>query len=505
MLLQNNNESTNAGAFKFKTKIVCTLGPSSRDLDTLKKLLRAGMNVARFNFSHGTHEYHQETLDNLRAACKATNIFCATLLDTKGPEIRTGLLENGEPVYLKLGDIVTLDTDYTKHGNANLITCSYPRLAEDVVVGSNILAADGSITLKVLSCDPASGTVQCRSENNAKLGEKKNMNLPGVVVDLPTITEKDKDDLINWGVKNDVDFIAPSFVRKGSDVTLIRQVLGEAGRNIKIISKVENNEGLDNFEDILRESDGIMVARGDLGMEIPMEKMFMVQKRMIERCNVLGKPVITATQMLESMTMNPRPTRAEATDVANAVLDGTDCVMLSGETAAGPYPVDAVKVMASVCAEAEAFIDYPTAFLNLIKQVPIPMSVQESLASSSVRTAHKVMAKLIIVLSSTGRTARLVAKYKPSMPVLAVCVSPDGTEEGLLDAQRIARQSLNQRSLVPLVGPLITGPLKLKAMMSEALEYAKKVGLVEDGDYVVGLHKVEDDAIMKIMCVSPTQ
>eukprot|EP00240_Pyramimonas_obovata_P000539 CAMPEP_0118920992 /NCGR_PEP_ID=MMETSP1169-20130426/403_1 /TAXON_ID=36882 /ORGANISM="Pyramimonas obovata, Strain CCMP722" /LENGTH=538 /DNA_ID=CAMNT_0006861637 /DNA_START=203 /DNA_END=1819 /DNA_ORIENTATION=- len=504
-MLLNNNEALTNGAFKFKTKIVCTLGPSSRDLETLKKLLRAGMNVARFNFSHGSHEYHQETLDNLRTACKATNIFCAVLLDTKGPEIRTGLLENGQPVMLTQGDIVTLDTDYTKHGNAKLITCSYPKLAQDVVPGSNILAADGSITLKVLSSDVQNGTVQCRCENNAKLGEKKNMNLPGVIVDLPTITEKDQDDLINWGVKNNVDFLAPSFVRKGSDVTSIRKVLGEAGKDIKIISKVENNEGLDNFEDILAESDGIMVARGDLGMEIPMEKMFMVQKRMIERCNVVGKPVITATQMLESMTMNPRPTRAEATDVANAVLDGTDCVMLSGETAAGPYPVEAVKVMASVCEEAEAFVDYEASFQNILKQTTIPMTVKESLASSAVRAAQKVCAKVIIVLSTTGHTARLVAKYKPCMPVLAVCVSPDGTEAGLLDAQRVARQSLNQRSLVPLVGPIMTGPMKLKAQMSDAMAYAKKVGLVQNGDLVVGLHKVEEDAIMKIMCVQPEQ
>eukprot|EP00976_Prorocentrum_cordatum_P070921 1180120-Prorocentrum_minimum.AAC.1 len=503
MLLNNNAALTN-GAFKFKTKIVCTLGPSSRDPDTLQKLLRAGMNVARFNFSHGTHEYHQETLDNLRNACKTTNIFCAVLLDTKGPEIRTGLLENGQAVMLKQGAVVTLDTDYTKHGNANLITCSYPKLAEDVSPGSNILAADGSITLKVLSCNVQNGTVQCRCENDAKLGEKKNMNLPGVIVDLPTITEKDQDDLINWGVKNAVDFIAPSFVRKGSDVVFIRKVLGEAGRNIQIISKIENNEGLDNFEHILDESDGIMVARGDLGMEIPMEKMFMVQKRMIERCNVMGKPVITATQMLESMTMNPRPTRAEATDVANAVLDGTDCVMLSGETAAGPYPVEAVKVMASVCEEAEAYIDYNAAFQSVLKQVPVPMSVKESLASSAVRAAQKVHAKAIIVLSTTGYTARLVAKYKPCMPVLTVCVSPNGTEAGLVDAQRVARQALSMRSLLPLVGPIKTGPSKLKEMMADALAYARMVGLVQDGDLVVGLHKVEDDAVMKIMTVQPT-
>ena len=270
--------------------------------------------------------------------------MCAVMLDTKGPEIRTGFLENEAPITLTAGEEVTITTDYETKGKPGLIAMSYKKLAQDVKPGSQILCADGSIVLEVVSTDPAAGTVRARCMNNAVLGERKNVNLPGVVVDLPTLTDKDEIDLKEWGVPNQIDFVAASFVRKGADVAYIRKVLGPAGAGIKIISKVENQEGLQNFDAILDASDSIMVARGDLGMEIPTEKIFLAQKMMIQKCNMVGKPVITATQMLESMCKNPRPTRAEATDVANAVLDGTDCVMLSGETAAGAFPVQAVQV-----------------------------------------------------------------------------------------------------------------------------------------------------------------
>ena len=270
-------------------------------------MLKKGMNIARFNFSHGDHEYHKGTLDNLRIASKNLGIRCGVLLDTKGPEIRTGMLDHGEPVFLEKDSEITLTTDYDIKGNKNLIAVSYSSLAKDVAPGSQILCADGSITFTVLSCNVDAGTVQVRAENSAKLGERKNMNLPGVNVDLPTITEKDRDDILNWGVKNKVDFIAASFVRKGSDIEHIREVLGPASKDIFIISKVENMEGLDNFSDIVEKSDGVMVARGDLGMEIRMEQIFLAQKRMIKRCNEAGKFVVTATQMLESMTGAPPP------------------------------------------------------------------------------------------------------------------------------------------------------------------------------------------------------
>ncbi len=508
------------GQAKNKTNVVCTLGPVSRDVPTLEKMLKAGMRVARFNFSHGTHEYHQETLDNLKIACKNTDLECGVLLDTKGPEIRTGMLDHGEPVMLEKDSEITLTTDYNASGNKNLIAVSYASLAKDVVPGSKILCADGSITFTVLSCDVEKGTVQVKCENSAKLGERKNMNLPGVNVDLPTITEKDRNDLINWGVKNKVDFVAASFVRKGSDIAHIRQVLGEASKTISIISKVENMEGLDNYDDIVAESDGVMVARGDLGMEIHLEQIFLAQKRMIKRCNEAGKPVVTATQMLESMTGAPRPTRAEATDVANAVLDGTDCVMLSGETAAGQYPVEAITIMADICREAEAYVDNYSVFKHVMDLQKIPMETLESLASSAVRSAHKVGAQLIVCLGKTGKTAQLIAKYRPSAQIMSVVVEdPDDAEH---DPHSVVRRLLLVRGIRPIAAPVSwraseselnsdkdaglkhkgeMSVLETKNILQNAIAQAKKLGMVETGDMVVGVHRILGDSIMKMLQV----
>ena len=503
---------------KCKTKIICTLGPVSRDVAKVEEMLKAGMNIARFNFSHGTHEYHQETLDNVRQASKNTGIRCGILLDTKGPEIRTGMLAHGGPVMLEKDSEITLTTDYNVKGNEKLIAVSYASLAKDVHPGSQILCADGSITFTVLSCNEKAGTVQVRCENSAKLGERKNMNLPGVNVDLPTITEKDRTDLIDWGVKNKVDFIAASFVRKGSDVDYIRKVLGSAAKDIHIISKVENMEGLDNFNDIVAASDGVMVARGDLGMEIKMEQIFLAQKRMIKRCNEAGTPVITATQMLESMTGAPRPTRAEATDVANSVLDGTDCVMLSGETAAGCYPVEAVSIMTDICREAEAYVDNYAVFKHLIDHQPIPMDTLESLASSAVRSAHKVGAELIVCLAKSGRTAQLLAKYRPNATILAACV--EDPEDPSHDASSVARRLLLSRGVRPVVAPLAWRATKTETasdpmaaskqhadmtvtetrnILDNAIDYAKECGMVQAGDMVVGVHRIVGDSIMKIV------
>jgi pyruvate kinase len=480
----------------FKSKIICTLGPVSRTVPILEDMLRSGMSIARFNFSHGSHEYHQETLDNLRIASANTGIACGVLLDTKGPEIRTGMLSGGGPVTLERGNEVILTTNYEFAGDATKIAVSYPDLAKDVHPGSKILCADGSITFKVVSCDVEKGEVKVTCENSAKLGERKNMNLPGVVVNLPTITEKDRIDLIDWGVKNNVDFIAASFVRKGSDVEYIRSVLGDFASKVSIVSKVENMEGLDNFNDILDKSDAIMVARGDLGMEIRMEQIFLAQKRMIKRCNYAGKPVVTATQMLESMTGAPRPTRAEATDVANAILDGTDAVMLSGETAAGNYAIEAVKIMASICREAEAYVDNVAVYHQLVDQQPIPMGVIESLASSAVRTAQKVAAALIVTLSRTGHTSQMIAKYRPEAPILSVCI------EGDHDPGSTARRSLISRGIIPVIEPIDwkgeTG--HPQEVMRNAIAYARdSLGLVKSGDLIVGVHRIMGEAVLKVV------
>ena len=351
----------------------------------------------------------------------------AVLLDTKGPEIRTGFFADGaKSITLTKGEQLTLTTDYEFKGNNKKLACSYDKLASSVNPGQSILVADGSLVLTVVSCDESTGEVVTRIENNASIGERKNMNLPGVVVDLPTLTEKDIDDIVNWGIKHDVDFIAASFVRKASDVHYIRKILAENnGSGIKIISKIENQEGLENYLDILQVTDGIMVARGDLGMEIPPEKVFLAQKYMIREANIAGKPVVTATQMLESMIKNPRPTRAECSDVANACYDGTDAVMLSGETANGCYYRQAVEIMAGTCAEAESSVNFHELYQSVSNSVKkrYQLSTAESMASSAVKTAVDVGAKCIVVYSESGATARHVAKFRPGMPVAVLTPS----------------------------------------------------------------------------------
>ncbi|CAN6250667.1 unnamed protein product [Urochloa humidicola] len=489
-----------------KTKLVCTLGPASRAVPMLEKLLRAGMNVARFNFSHGTHEYHQETLDNLRQAMHNTGILCAVMLDTKGPEIRTGFLKDGKPIKLTKGQELTVTTDYDIKGDENMISMSYKKLPVDVKPGNVILCADGTISLTVLSCDPDAGTVRCRCENTAMLGERKNCNLPGIIVDLPTLTEKDKEDILEWGVPNDIDMIALSFVRKGSDLVTVRELLGQHAKRIKLMSKIENQEGVVNFDDILRETDAYMVARGDLGMEIPVEKIFLAQKMMIYKCNIAGKPVVTATQMLESMIKSPRPTRAEATDVANAVLDGTDCVMLSGESAAGAYPELAVKIMARICIEAESSLDHDAVFKAMIRSAPLPMSPLESLASSAVRTANMAKAALIVVLTRGGTTAKLVAKYRPRVPILSVVVPVLTTDsfDWTISSEGPARYSLIYRGLIPLLAEgsaKATDSESTEVILEAALKSAVQKQLCKPGDAVVALHRIGVASVIKICIV----
>jgi pyruvate kinase len=350
------------------------------------------------------------------------------MLDTKGPEIRTGFFANDEKkITLTKGETIVLTTNYSYKGDKYKLACSYPSLPRSVKQGQPIFVADGTLVLTVLSINEPDGEVTCRIENNVSIGERKNMNLPGVIVDLPTLTEKDVDDIKNWACKYDADFIAASFVRKANDVHTIREVLGDKNSLIKIICKIENLEGIENFQEILAVTDGIMVARGDLGMEIPPEKVFLAQKMMIRESNIAGKFVITATQMLESMITNPRPTRAECSDVANAVLDGTDCVMLSGETANGEHPVAAVSIMARTCCEAESAINFDSLYQAVRNSTLIKyghLSTSESIASSAVKTAIDVKAKGIIVCSESGATARQVAKFRPGMRVIVITTSP---------------------------------------------------------------------------------
>jgi len=415
-----------------RTKIVCTIGPASWSEEGLAKLMDAGMNVARFNFSHGDHEAHKKVLDRLRsvAASKSRNI--AVLLDTKGPEIRSGFFDTDVMQKLELakGQTLILTGDYSyKAVDTTKLACSYDQMAEDVKPGQQILVADGSLVLTVLSCDVPNKEVSCKVENNCSLGERKNMNLPGVKVALPTFTEKDVDDIVNFGIKYKVDFIAASFVRTGQDVHNLRKLLDDNnGEKIKIICKIENQEGLENYDAILKATDAIMVARGDLGMEIPPAKVFLAQKFMIRKANIAGKPVITATQMLESMINNPRPTRAECSDVANAVYDGTDAVMLSGESANSPYFEQAVHIMSRTVTNAEYTRNYNVLYQasrNSIVAAQGGLSAGESVASSAVAAALDVKAKLIVILSDTGKMAGYVSKFRPD--VSSLVLTPDAT------------------------------------------------------------------------------
>ncbi|KAL7493614.1 hypothetical protein ACHAWT_005204 [Skeletonema menzelii] len=458
-----------------RTKIFCTLGPACWEVSQLEQLIEAGMNVARFNFSHGDHEGHKACLDRLRQAAKNMNQNVAVLLDTKGPEIRTGFFADGaKSIHLTKGEELILTSDYSFKGDNKKLACSYSKLASSVGPGQSILIADGSLVLTVISCDEA-GEVLTRIENNAKIGERKNMNLPGVVVDLPTLTEKDIDDIVNWGIKNDVDFIAASFVRKASDVQFIRKILADNnGSGIKIISKIENQEGMENYVDILQVTDGIMVARGDLGMEIPPEKVFLAQKYMIREANIAGKPVVTATQMLESMITNPRPTRAECSDVANACYDGTDAVMLSGETANGCYFRQAVEIMARTCSEAESSVNFDEMHQSVRNSVKrrYQLSSSESLASSAVKTAVDVGAKCIVVYSESGTTARHVAKFRPGMPIAV-----------LTPSQQVARQCFGTlKGCYAYVVSSLEDPEKLNA---EVMRECRIAGVAAPGEPVV--------------------
>ena len=462
-----------------KTKIICTLGPSCGSKEMLVNMLNAGMDIARLNFSHGDHESHGKMLDTLKEAVKGIpGKQCAVLLDTKGPEIRTGFLEEHNNVSFEANQELEITTDYSFEGNSSKIACSYKSLPKTVKPGDQILIADGSLVCIVEECLEES--VRVTVKNNATIGERKNMNLPGCIVDLPTLTEKDEEDLIDFGIKKGVDIIAASFIRSAADVENIKDVLGPRGSHIKIISKIENQEGLKNYDEILAESDGIMVARGDLGMEIPPEKVFLAQKWMIDKANLAGKPVVTATQMLESMIKNPRPTRAEASDVANAVLDGSDCVMLSGETAGGSYPLESVNIMARIACEAELMFDYDKLYNDIRTYSPSPTTTAESIASACASAALSLKIDIIIVLTDTGRIARFVAKYRPRQVILACSVSA-----------HIVRQMNLSRGAKGFKVPSFQGTDMLLQVVIKA---AKELGLCETGHKAITIHGTQEES-----------
>lgn len=396
-----------------KTKIVCTIGPASESKENLSLLMEKGMDICRLNFSHGSHEEHKVRIDRIKEVRDSLSKPIAILLDTKGPEIRTGKFADPE-VELVAGQEFTITMEDVV-GDSKICSVSYKELVNDIKVGDRILIDDGLIELTIKSI--SGKEILTEVENGGTIKNNKGVNIPNVKINLPAITEKDKSDIL-FGIENDIDFIAASFVRKASDVMAIREILEENNAtHIQIISKIENQEGVDNIDEILQVSDGIMVARGDLGVEIPTEEIPIVQKRLIKKANLLAKPVITATQMLDSMMRNPRPTRAEVTDVANAIYDGTDAIMLSGETAAGKYPIDSIETMARIAVRIESTLDYENILRN--RQSQKAVTITNAISHASCTTAIDVEASAIITATTSGYTAKAVSSYRPKAPIIA--------------------------------------------------------------------------------------
>lgn len=447
-----------------RTKIVCTIGPASQDVETLKKMMLAGMNVARLNFSHGSHEDHGKRIAAVRQAAGEVGKNVGIMLDTKGPEIRLKTFAN-PPVTLEPGQRFTLTTRDIV-GDNTIVAVTYMDLPQDVRPGSTIAVADGLIELEVEAIEGAD--VHCKVINGGQLSNQKGVNLPGVNVNLPSITDKDIAD-IKFGLEQGVDFIAASFIRKASDVIAIRQIVEDFGSEVDIIAKIESRQGVDNLDDIINVADGIMVARGDLGVEIPAEEVPVLQKSMIEKCNFAGKPVITATQMLESMTQNPRPTRAEASDVANAIFDGSDAIMLSGETAAGKYPVQAVETMARIAQRAELAVNFDD--LLETRGAALQRTVTDGISHAVCTLAKELGVSAIITATASGHTARMIAKYRPRVPVVAVTPRP-----------RVLRKLALVWGVEPLMMANLTGT---DEMIAGSVEAALASGLILAGDLVV--------------------
>jgi pyruvate kinase len=448
-----------------KTKIICTLGPATDSDDIVRKLMQLGMNVARLNFSHGSYEEHQLRIDRVKRVREELNLPVALLLDTKGPEIRTGTFSDGSATLIEGETIVIRGDDIV--GSSKEFSVSYKGLPDDVRPDARILIDDGLIELVVLEVKERD--IYCRIENGGQVSNKKSINVPGTELHLPSLTFKDTDDIL-FAIRNEFDFIAASFVRKPRDVQEIRHILEKHNAQaIHIIAKIENSEGVSNFEDILKVSDGIMVARGDLGVEIPAAEVPIVQKRFIRQCHTAGKISITATQMLDSMIRNPRPTRAEVSDVANAIFDGTSAVMLSGETAAGKYPFESLQMMDDIARQTEGSIDYWKNMQNT--RHTMISSVANAISHATCTTAMDLNAKAIITITHAGRTARLVSRFRPACPIVASTVFPV-----------IQRQLNLSWGVCPI---LVEEVQTTDEMFDVGIRAARDCGFLFDGDIIV--------------------
>ena len=447
-----------------KTKIIATIGPASEKVDILKKMIESGMNVARLNFSHGNYEEHRRRINNLRQADAETKGLLAIMLDTKGPEIRTGRLKDGT-VKLETGQSFIL-TNREVPGDNQEVQVSYPALPQEVKPGTIILLSDGLISLKVQDITPTD--IICQVINGGELGERKGINVPGVRINMPFLSDKDRQDIL-FGIEMQVDFIAASFVRTAEDVLEIRRIMEQQDADIDIIAKIESQEGVNNLDDIIKVVDGVMVARGDLGVEIPAEEVPLVQKSVVEKCTSAGKPVIIATQMLDSMINNPRPTRAEVSDVANAIFEGADAIMLSGETAAGKYPVEVVETMARIAQRSEQALPYADILRR--KRTQEKITVTDAISYATCATAANLGASTIITATHTGYTARMVAKYRPQANIVAA--TPN-------------QSILRKMALVWGVHPvLIQETSGTDELFAESIRAALACGYIQNGDLVV--------------------
>ena len=448
-----------------KTKIVCTLGPSTENDDVLRELIRSGMDVARLNFSHGTHETHARTMARVKQFREELGKPVAIMLDTKGPEIRIGTFETGR-VHLTKGQTFTLCTNEVP-GTTERVTVSYKELPSDVQTGGTILLDDGLIALTITKLSDTE--IVCRVENEGDISDHKGVNVPNVELTMPFLSDRDRDDIL-FGVEQDVDFVAASFTRCAEDILEIRKLFSQQGNHeISIIAKIENSQGVQNIDEIIRVSDGIMVARGDLGVEIPLEEVPVIQKMLIHKAYSSGKQVITATQMLESMISNPRPTRAEAADVANAIYDGTSATMLSGETAAGQYPIEALRTMARIAQRAETDINYIKRFKE--RESERTPDVTNAISHATVTSAHDLGAAAIITVTKSGRTARMISKYRPNCPIIC-CTMDEGTRR---------RLSLSW-GVIPLT---IDEVYNTDDLFESAVRAGEHAGLLHDGELVV--------------------
>lgn len=449
-----------------KTKIICTLGPSVDSDEMIRGLIESGMDAARFNFSHGSYEEHQGRIDRVKKISAEMGVHIPLVLDTKGPEIRVCDFKEGK-VMLKAGQEFTLYADSTNPGDEKGVGITYPYLAEDVNEGDEILIDDGLVSMKVTSINGRD--IVCQVENPGKVSNHKSINIPSVFIDQPYISDKDRADIL-FGIKNDMDFIAASFVRNGDDAKKLRKLLDvNGGKKIKIIAKIENPSGVEHLDEIIQIADGIMVARGDMGVEIPYRELPAIQKKIIRKCYENGKIVVTATQMLDSMQEHPRPTRAEVSDVANAIYDGTTCIMLSGETAAGKYPLEAIRAMANIAEYTETQINYQKRFFN--EHLKIGNDIINTIAFASVDASFFLNAKAIICMSLSGKSARTVSIYRPAAPVIA-CVADE----------KACRQLRLDYGVYPVLAEYMQDSKKLR---EQTVKLALSTGLVEKDDLAI--------------------